>query len=63
MTEQRRFADILEEITGCEMAVSLTPDPGGHQARRLAALRQEVLAHPDAAAGKDLPPITGTIGK
>lgn len=62
MTEHRKFADILEEITGVEQAIRLTSDPGGHQANRLAALKVEALDHPDAAAGKDLPPIVGYIG-
>lgn len=51
----RKFAEILEEITVCEQAIALT-------SVRLAVLRQEAMDHPDAAAGKDLPPINGTIG-
>lgn len=58
----RNFSDILEEITGCEQAILMGADPGGHQACRLEALRCEAYNHPAAAAGRDLPPIIGTIG-
>lgn len=56
------LAALLEEITQNEQAIGLTGDPNGYHARRLDVLRSEVLEHPDAQAGKDLPPIVGRIG-
>ncbi len=58
----RNLPDILEDITDCEIALISMGDLGCHHANRLAALREEAKSHPDAAAGKDLPPIEGKIG-
>lgn len=59
----RTFSDILEEITACEVAIGTDGDADGSKATRLRALKQEVYDHPSAAAGRDLPPVVGVLGR
>ena len=58
----RTLAGLLEEITSCEVAIAVNGDPDGYHGRRIGILRHEVGEHPDAQAGKNLPPIEGKIG-
>ena len=49
---ERTLSQILEEVTDAELALDL---------ERAKALREEARNHPDAAAGRDLPPVTGSF--
>ena len=51
----RTLANILEDVTAAEQK-------HGIDSPEVAKLREEACAHPDAAAGKDLPPIIGRMG-
>lgn len=55
MTE-RTLAEILEDITAHEIM-------SGPNSPRVIKLREDARNHPEAAAGRDLPPIVGTIGR
>lgn len=57
----RDFAVILEEITATEISIGTDGDDG-FKAHKLQNLKQEAYEHPDAAAGRDLPPIIGVLG-
>lgn len=52
---ERTLADILDEITAFEIK-------DGHDSPKVKKLREEVYNHPDAFAGRDLPPVVGILG-
>lgn len=56
------FAAILEEITAYEISIGVDGDSDGVKAQKLQILKQQAYDHPAGAAGRDLPPIIGTIG-
>lgn len=60
--EHRDWHGLLEEITQTEIDINTNGDPDGVKVAKLHALKAEVREHPAGAAGRDLPPITGTIG-
>ncbi len=53
--EDRTLGAILEEVTAAEQEFGL-------ESEQASKLREEARNHPSAAAGRDLPPITGYIG-